>query len=400
VSSYHSIATRIKVKAEAPAELIALLDNLFSWTTENNDSLNPDWHDLKIGLGNSACYLPSTAPKKEAIEGGWMYSHIGSSRSDRADEMIKFLRAHQEWIIADKFDIVWRAVYEDAWGETAIYFTGKTFVEGYGFVFDDPMNAVGCAVEVDHLHPDHCETPGSDYEEFDTHGYETLPWNYKEILKLNVQKGKKPMGTYVGIATRLKIKKTADAGSLEFLQAVYGDREDDFGQDRQGQIQPLLNALLGQSGLAYFPNWIWSYAKDCGDHFLLESRASTKENNIPHNFMMLLQDQRDDFILEKGDIILRQASEEHPTETIVYFDGEKLVEGTGYVHGYGDLPALAHPSHPRNFVTNYLADPEEEAVNEAAAIPWNYEQIQKLNEESYAEYLEELCHNSFGGGGR
>lgn len=395
---YYSISSRLKVKADAPKELFAILDVLYEpieGKRLKNDGLG--YEELVIGFGNNACYMPFAPWTKEKTDYGWLYSHTGSSKHDWIDEIVALFRKYQEWFIFDKYDIAFRAVYESATRETAIYFNGTTFLAGTGYAFERVYNEIGIRQNVAHLHPYHAD---DDRGNFDEHGYETLPWNYKEVLKLNAPKGKKPMGTYVGIATRLKIKKTADAGSLEFLQAVYGDREDDFGQDRQGQIQPLLNALLGRSGISYFPGWIWSYAKDCGDYFLLESRASTKENNIPHNFMMLLQDQRDDFILEKGDIILRQASEEHSIEKIVYFDGEKLVVGDGYAHGYGDLSPIASPSHPRNTIEDHCADPEEEAAKEAAAIPWNYEQIQKLNEESYAEYLEELRLNSFGGGGR
>lgn len=107
---YYSISSRLKVKADAPKELFAILDVLYEpieGKRLKNDGLG--YEELVIGFGNNACYMPFAPWTKEKTDYDWLYSHTGSSKHDWIDEIVALFRKYQEWFIFDKYDIAFLA---------------------------------------------------------------------------------------------------------------------------------------------------------------------------------------------------------------------------------------------------------------------------------------------------
>jgi hypothetical protein len=161
------------------------------------------------------------------------------------------------------------------------------------------------------------------------------------------------MGMYTGVATRIKIKKTAPAHVIEFFDHLYGQgpevktapARNQAQKDLKEAVSTIQNMLNNIS--SYFEAWCWSVKEDKGDYWLYESRASTK--TVSHDlFIMMLMGVTDSLVLEPGDILMRAIYEESAQENLVYVVSvdpvvlEKRV-GMEFEHERGVVIDYRHP---------------------------------------------------------
>lgn len=403
---YHSCASRIKVKADAPAELIAKLDQIYGLSDYTDEEQQQQLKNLLGFVVFNAVYMPEQHGKKEQTDYGWLYTHIGSSTYDYQAEFAEFLNEKAQWFAFDKGDIARRAVYESHAAEELVIFNGKKFVVVTGYVFQE-ADTPGGFVNPPHLHPYESDLDVKDKDgnyQFMTHGYETLPWTFQEVIDLKIKEGiyekEKGMGTYTGIATRLKIKPTMDPQILEFFKLVYKDADPMQGEGPASEsIQRLISTIRGRSGIAYFPDWCWSYVLDQEDgSFLMESRSSMKWDNQLTMLQIFFQELALKHLqIEPGDIIARGLVEDGSIEYVLYFDGEKLVAGQGYIYAFAGEDPLRCVNHPRHELRRW---DDHIALAKAAAeeIPWNINQINELNEVNRKASEQRIAENSFGYG--
>ncbi|BAW19099.1 hypothetical protein [Ralstonia phage RP31] len=195
------------------------------------------------------------------------------------------------------------------------------------------------------------------------------------------------MADYTGIATQLRVKKTAPQHLLDFLDYLYWIKEEltdpppprnQAQEDLNKAVSTIHSMLVSCS--SYFDTWRWRVKEDKGDFWLYESRASTSRPS-EKLFIMLLNGIRENLVLEEGDILLRSIFEDGSREAVIYFSNDAFHEGEGFVfdtdHGY--VTDSRHPYH-------HAVSAEEEKSWDAMkrqpdvdfGLPWKYEELRAL----------------------
>lgn len=218
------------------------------------------------------------------------------------------------------------------------------------------------------------------------------------------------MGNYTGVATRLKVKKTAPSELLQFLDETYyivpesENRSMIFLGDQSKEIERLVSVVTSMvlCSSSYFDAWNWRVKEDRGNYWLYESRASSKRAYLDV-FEMLLNGIREHLVLEEGDILLRTIYEEATVESIIFFTNDTFKQRDGFryrsEHGYigGDS------RHPYNFEHGEEIERKMESgelshnqrYEEEYTPPWNIVALDKAIEEE-KKALSKRSHNSYG----
>lgn len=166
------------------------------------------------------------------------------------------------------------------------------------------------------------------------------------------------MSHVFGIATKIKVKKTAPSSLFELLDYAYalGQFESSESQsqqlttiqthsDKMRETLDMLNSILITSYCdGYMGSWCWRVKEDAGDYWLYESRASNRSPGTKE-FLSLLMGCKEHLVLEDGDILFRSVYEESSVEDILYYskdafhekEGQQYETDHGYVHD-GDHP--------------------------------------------------------------
>ena len=154
-----------------------------------------------------------------------------------------------------------------------------------------------------------------------------------------------------GIATKLKVKKSAPVHLINFLDYLYGLGEYKDESTRMpihpsqlvtGIVEILRSALSGNSG--YMPTWVWRVKEDHGEYWLYESRtASSAHGRI--EFIPLINGIVEHLIIADGDIVYRHVYEESAVETVLYFNAGQFhtAEGHKYTSEQGYVTDWEHP---------------------------------------------------------
>lgn len=165
------------------------------------------------------------------------------------------------------------------------------------------------------------------------------------------------MGMYTGIATRLKVKKTAPADVLGFLDFLYGlcDSAPLSTPDKKAPanlrdgVKEVVKML--QHSSSYFETWDWRVKEDKGDHWLYESRASCVLPNV-QALSAVLGYYAEHLLQSDGEIVLRSIYEESNTEYVYctsLCDGHmKFEKRTGWVFE-SDNGYVSDSDHPRHY---------------------------------------------------
>ena len=193
------------------------------------------------------------------------------------------------------------------------------------------------------------------------------------------------MGHYTGIATRLRVKKSAEKRLLDFLDFLYQIGSDQSEQPPpQNQEQASLNEaieMVGRmlvGGSAYFEAWEWRVKEDKGDFWLYESRASSTDWDLD-TFISLLNGIRENLVLEEGDILLRSIYEESSVEHVICLIGDEFKDEHGFEfktdHGY-----ITDSRHPYRHERSAHDEPwdSEARHDDDCVLPWKFEELKAL----------------------
>ena len=155
------------------------------------------------------------------------------------------------------------------------------------------------------------------------------------------------MGDYTGVATRLRVKKTAPESLITFLDQYYTRstvstnitvQQPGLATDMADELWRLVNCS------AYMEGWMWRVKEDEGDYWLYESRGSCK--NAPTKaFKALVRGIVDYLVLDIGDIVYSYTWEYDTYDTLFYWDGKDLVKrkGLNYASSHGFITDSDHP---------------------------------------------------------
>lgn len=156
------------------------------------------------------------------------------------------------------------------------------------------------------------------------------------------------MGHYTGIATRLKVKKTAPAELITFLDQFYTKTEESESRaiaSPNKTIEDMVDMLsrIGSQSSSH-EGWCWRVKEDCGDYWLYESRGDSK-HSPDDEFKSLVEGIVEWLVIDIGDIVYITIYEDDVTEEVWYWNGTSLVKRDGwkYKHDNGYVTDCDHP---------------------------------------------------------
>lgn len=158
------------------------------------------------------------------------------------------------------------------------------------------------------------------------------------------------MGDYNAIATRFKVKKTAPAELISFLDQFYTRVEESESRALAAPnktIEAMVDMLYRVCGVsAYHEAWHWRVKEDCGDYWVYESRSSTKHSPIKE-FKALVEGISEYLVIEAGDIFFIDIWEDGKTEDILFWNGNEVIEREGWVYKSDEYGYITDSDHPR-----------------------------------------------------
>ncbi len=200
------------------------------------------------------------------------------------------------------------------------------------------------------------------------------------------------MGHYTGIATRLRVKKTAEKRLFDFLDFLYqvGSNQTEQPEPKNQEQASLSEAInmvrrMLVNGSAYFECWEWRVKEDKGDFWLYESRASSTDWDLD-TFISLLSGIRENLVLEDGDILLRSVYEESSVERVICFVNDEFKEERGFEfttdHGY-----INDSRHPYRHERHSSEEPWDSTIrhDDDCNLPWKFEELKALVAEEKKE---------------
>lgn len=157
---YFGIASRIKVKKDAPPALLDFLDYIYSWANFKGYKLSTGdpkrkpvedmFDNISRVLTGQPGYMPTWNWRvKETKQDHWLYESRSAANGFDKQEFISLLRSIQEYLILQEGDILVRYIYEEEVTETIIFFNGTTFEPGKGFSYKTDHGTL-----CDWTHPD------------------------------------------------------------------------------------------------------------------------------------------------------------------------------------------------------------------------------------------------------
>lgn len=156
------------------------------------------------------------------------------------------------------------------------------------------------------------------------------------------------MGHYYGIATKLKVKKTAPAELITFLDQLYtriGESESRAIASPSKTIEDMVDMLRRIRGRSSsHDGWCWRVKEDCGNYWLYESRGDSKISP-DDEFKSLVEGIVEWLVIDIGDIVYITIYEDAVTEKLLYWDGNSLVarDGWKYENDHGWITDCDHP---------------------------------------------------------
>lgn len=143
---YFGIASKLKVKKDAPSSLLDFLDYLYSWDNYKGYKLftgdprrkpvEEMFENIARVLTGQPGYMPTWNWRvKEAKPDHWLYESRSAANGFKKEDFIVFLRSIQEYLILKEGDILMRYIYEESSVETIIYFDGTTFKDDSGYAY-------------------------------------------------------------------------------------------------------------------------------------------------------------------------------------------------------------------------------------------------------------------------
>lgn len=160
------------------------------------------------------------------------------------------------------------------------------------------------------------------------------------------------MGHYFGNAVRITLKKEAPE-HLHQLVRKFEDERDFITALQELHLPALpldvedtdnLSSVFMVNG---FPYDAFEYSKleELPEGLLCEVRGSSRRHCVDEVLVMLLTF-GGHLLLQEGDVVFRTIYEDGGSETIIYFDGNRLVTGTGCKYHEDDYNDK-HPANPQ-----------------------------------------------------
>lgn len=170
------------------------------------------------------------------------------------------------------------------------------------------------------------------------------------------------MGSYYGIASRLRVRKDAPqqlVNMLDWLYELEGSENYQLatGEGHTKKVEEMMtnlhDNLVGNSG--YMDTWNWRVKEEKDSHWLYESRSS-RRFACYDEFISLLHGIQEFLLMEEGEIFFRYIYEEAAREKVVFFKEGKFEKGDGYEY-----------THDRGYVTDWEHPYRDELSKEEVA---------------------------------
>jgi hypothetical protein len=201
MGSYNGNAIRLKVKKDAPAELLAFLDYIFQLQRNadtDEDDVIPD--QLKhiqefadevqdvLSSGPYDGYMPTYCWRVKEDKGDhWLYESRSHSKHHGTPEVKSFIEGLLPAMIINDGDIVYRTVYEETATETVLYYKDGQLYKRDGFQYGTDHGYIN-----DERHPYNARHDSDVKAKFESgeltrrHRLEEddhLPWTHAELEK-------------------------------------------------------------------------------------------------------------------------------------------------------------------------------------------------------------------------
>lgn len=158
------------------------------------------------------------------------------------------------------------------------------------------------------------------------------------------------MGHYFGNAVRITLKKEAPE-HLHQLVRKFEEKRNFIAALQELGLPELTLDIVDTESLSSvfmingFPYDAFEYSKleELPEGLLCEVRGSSKRHCVDEVLVMLLTF-GEHLLLQEGDVVFRTIYEDSDSETILYFDGKRLVSGNGCKYHEGDY----NDKHPAN----------------------------------------------------
>ncbi len=170
------------------------------------------------------------------------------------------------------------------------------------------------------------------------------------------------MFDFIGVATRLRVKKTAPKEVIEFLDMAYSvtlltwpmvtPKKFGTNQVECGQLFNDLRLLL-RGETHEFPTWNWRCKEDKGDYWLYESRASAEKVRTVA-LDKLIESYYEYLLLEPGEIVARYLMTPDALNEIIKYHvplqapGPNFEIDAGHEYKRDEAGLLCDPYHPLN----------------------------------------------------
>jgi hypothetical protein len=192
------------------------------------------------------------------------------------------------------------------------------------------------------------------------------------------------MSAYEGVATRLKIRKSAPARTIAMLDQLYGiTNPPEFKDSLLGLHNSSTLRTMLTSGAESFETWGWRVKENKGNHWVYESRAACHFGSLDL-FAMLLRSIQPWLIVKDGDILARKLYTTSVREIVLCHWSMKFIESIGFEYnasfrGFSEtLDDERHPTHfkyPQDQRTQILCGAisrtSRKAACEGFVPPWN-----------------------------
>lgn len=188
------------------------------------------------------------------------------------------------------------------------------------------------------------------------------------------------MGTYIGYACRLHVKKDAPKEVIALLNYLFDPHteevpEEAFKVDKDLRYE-LCTLLHGES--LYFPSWDWVHVEEASEYIVYETRSSSKGGDAMKmlHFLKLIQGS---LVVKEGDILFRELVEDGPNEHVIAVIDGHLTTSPGFKFK-GSWEYITDSRHPQRITR--MSEGTDPRVHDKLnfSVPWTIQGCRKLNE--------------------
>jgi hypothetical protein len=149
MAHYFGIASRLRLKKDAPVELLNMLDWLYRLegsedyqislgekSTGHSKKIEEMMESLHDALGSGCKTLETWDWKVREDKGDhWLYENRSGHRHNHEQEFLSLLHGIRDYLILEEGDILFRSIYEESVKEDIIFFTKDAFAVRGGYEY-------------------------------------------------------------------------------------------------------------------------------------------------------------------------------------------------------------------------------------------------------------------------